>query len=110
MKLPINSIISKDKIIRYLLLPRQEDDKSKYLYNAGYSLAQWEQLEKDIRKAIKENEAIQKEQNPYGFVYEVKAKWKGPNGKEISVILIWIRLLKTGEIKFVTLYPMEEKK
>lgn len=60
MKLPSNSIISKDKIIRYLLLPRQEDDKSKYLYNAGYSLSLWEQLEKDIRKAIERNEAILK--------------------------------------------------
>ena len=110
MKLPINNIISKDKIIRYMLLPRQEDDKSKYLYNASVFSGSGEQLEKDIRKAIEKNEAIQKEQNLYGFVYEVKAKWKGPNGKKLSVILIWIKLLKTGEIKFVTLYPVKEKK
>ncbi len=110
MKLQSNSIISKDKIIRYLLLPREEDDKSKYLYNAGYSLSQWEQLEKDIRKAIDRNDAILKEQNAYGFVYEVKAKWKGPNGKKLSVVLIWLKLFKTGETKFITLYPVKEKK
>ena len=110
MKLPADSIIPGDKIRRYLLLPRLKDDKSKFLALAGYTLANWETLEKDIRSAIQQYEAFEGRPNPYGTVYEVEAKWMTPRGREISVRMIWIRLNLTGETTFVTLYPNEEEK
>ena len=110
VKLPNDSVIPQDKIRRYLLLPQLEDDKSKFLALARYTLANWERLEKDLQAAIQLNEAYEVGSNSYGAVYELKAKWTGPNGKQISVLTIWIRLNTPGKTNFVTLYPNKEEK
>ena len=47
MKLPENVIISQAKLLRYLLLPREENDKSQFLAAAGYTLSNWEVLERE---------------------------------------------------------------
>ncbi|MBN2143811.1 MAG: hypothetical protein JW774_04220 [Candidatus Aureabacteria bacterium] len=109
MKLGPNVIISKDKLLKYLLVPRREDDKSEFLKSRGYTLANWMQLEKDMRIAAEIYEAKETKVTPYGKVYEVKAKWRTPNTKEISVVMVWIKE-ETGGIKFITLYPEKEKR
>lgn len=48
MRLPKDVTIPHDKLLRYLLLPREENDKSKFLTSAGYTLANWEVLEHDL--------------------------------------------------------------
>ena len=60
-------------------------DKSKFLSIAGYSLLNWQQLEKDIRKLIASNEAIETAVNIYGNTYEVKGILQGPNGENLFV-------------------------
>ena len=47
MKLPKDSVIGERKIREYLLTQRSEDDKSGFLALAGYTLANWRQLEAD---------------------------------------------------------------
>ena len=49
MKIPNNAIIPDAKITKYLLVPRQQDDKSKYLSLAGFSLTNPEQLKRLFR-------------------------------------------------------------
>ena len=94
--------------MRYLLLTRPEDDKSKFLANVGYTLANWEILEKDIRWALNTHEAVSQGVNVYGEVFELRAIWKGPNGKEVAIVTIWIQLSGTAETRFVTLFPDRE--
>jgi len=53
MKLPQNTRIPHEKLLKYLLVFKDEDDKSKFLSIAGYGLSNWELLEKDIRVAYK---------------------------------------------------------
>ncbi|MBD2204797.1 hypothetical protein H6G33_13520 [Calothrix sp. FACHB-1219] len=38
MKIPPDAIIADEKITRYLLVPREQDDKSKFLAQAGFTL------------------------------------------------------------------------
>ena len=58
VKLPADSVISERKIREYLLTPRLEDDKSRFLALAGYSLSNWYQLETDLRRQIEEGDAL----------------------------------------------------
>ncbi len=104
-KLPEDAVIPEDKLLRYLLLPREEDDKSKFLALAGYTLANWKVLEQDLRKLAHQYEISDIEESPYGTKYEVRGQLKGPNGRVLDVVTIWITLKATGETRFVTLFP-----
>jgi hypothetical protein len=108
MKLPEDSVISERKIREYLLLPRIEDDKSGFLALAGYRLDNWGQLVADLRRQIKEKDALLIRTTQYGDIYEIRDSLTGPNGKALNVITVWIRLLANGETRFVTLIPGKE--
>ncbi len=108
MKLPENVIISQDKLLRYLLLPREENDKSLFLAAAGYTLSNWEVLERDLHQLTKIREISDTENSPYGIKYEVRGILQGPNGSTLHVVTIWITLGATAETRFVTLFPDRE--
>lgn len=88
MKLPSNTIVAPEKIKKYLLTYRIEDDKSQYLEEVGYSLEQWKQLEEDFREQILCLDAMFKEMTAYGDVYEIRGILTGPNGKQLKVVTI----------------------
>ena len=52
MKLPRDSEIARVKVTQYLLKLRDEDDKSKFLAQAGYTLAQADKLLDDLRALL----------------------------------------------------------
>jgi hypothetical protein len=53
-----NALINPEKITNYLLIPLPKDDKSQFLARAGYTLDNWQQLERDIREQILTLEAV----------------------------------------------------
>jgi len=108
VKLPKDAVISQDKLLRYLLLPREENDKARFLALAGYTLANWEVLEHDLRQLIAKREVSGVEESPFGIKYEVRGKLTGPNGNTLHVVTVWIKLEATGETRFVTLFPDRE--
>jgi len=102
--------VPKDKLLQYLLLPREENDKSEFLKLAGYRLSNWKELKKDLLELVKKNEVTETESSPYGTKYEVRGKLTGPNDRELHVVSIWIELKGRGKIRFVTLFPDREVK
>ena len=108
MKLPEHVLISQDKLIRYLLLPREENDKSQFLAAAGYTLSDWDVLEHDLHQLAKMYDISDSETSSYGIKYEVRGPLHGPNGSTLHVATIWITLEATGETRFVTLFPDRE--
>ena len=48
MYLNPNAIISANKLTQDLLIPLSQDDKSQYLAQGGYTVDNWEQLDKDL--------------------------------------------------------------
>ena len=105
MKLPLGSVIGDQKLKKYLLSPRVEDDKSGFLAIAGYTTGHWRVLEVDLRQLIAENDADLTRSTVYGDIYEVKGSLIGPNGKTLHIISVWIRLKSNNETRFVTLVP-----
>ena len=107
MKPPEEGVISSDKLLRYLRLSREENDESKFLA-AGYILANWEVLERDLRELAKGQETSKLETSPYGIKYVIRGTLNGPNGGRLRVMTVWITLAATGETRFVTLSPDRE--
>jgi hypothetical protein len=104
VRLPDTVVISRDKLLRNLLLSREENDKSKFLSLAGYTLANVETLEKDLRALSKTQEINASQNSEYGIKYEVRGVLTGPNGRWLHIMTVWIKLEVTGEVRFVTLY------
>ena len=108
MKLPEDVVIPEDKLVRYLLLPRQESDKSQFLGIAGYTLATWEVLARDLHNLAKTHEISDMTISLYGIKWEVQGTLVGPNGQILRVVTVWITLEASGETRFVTLFPDRE--
>lgn len=110
MRLPADVVIPQDKLLRYLLLSREENDKPKFLALAGYTLANWEVLDRNLQQLAQENEVSDMETSPYGIKYEVRGMLTGPNGRTLHVVTVWIKLEASGRTRFVTLFPEREVK
>lgn len=105
MKLPDNIVVSNEKLLRYLLLPRDENDKSGFLALGGYSLANWKQLKEDLILFAQRNSIGSSEITPFGEKYTIRGTLKGPNGYDLHIVTIWMTLKSTMETRFITLYP-----
>lgn len=108
MKLPLDSRIAREKITNYLLRWRPENDKSRFVGQAGYKFEEWEILAEDLRKQILPLDAHFIELTPYGEMYEIRCGLTGPNGVLLNVVTIWMVEHATGQTKFITLFPDKE--
>jgi len=109
VKLSEDVIIPEDKLVRYLLLPRQESDTSQFLGLAGYPLATWEVLAHDLHNLAKTHEISDMTISPYGIKWEVQGTLAGPNGQVLRVVTVWMTLEASGETRFLTLFPDRER-
>ena len=109
MKLPSNVIIPDDKITQYLLVFREQDDKSKFLAKGGFNQNNSEELKLAIYNLIKKSEAIEDITNEYGTFYRVEGNLRGLNSQYLSVITIWLKRTIDNRIQFITLKPKKEK-
>lgn len=108
MKLSDNSIIAPEKFTHYLLKWQPDNDKSKMLELAGYTLENWQQLLKDIRSQILPIEAELVRKTIYGDMYEIRGKLLGPNGVSLNIVTIWMMEYKSQQTKFITLFHDKE--
>lgn len=105
MKLPLDSLTTHEKFKDYLLTHKKRNDKSKWLAQAGYSLENWQLLQKDLRTQILSLDATPIDKTRYGQMYEIRGKLVGPNGKALLVCTIWMTEFKSGITKFITMFP-----
>ena len=105
MKLPANTIIVREKVTRYLLVPQARGDKSAYLALAGYTLDNFTTLLTDLRAQILNQDAAALETTAYGQLYEIRAPLVGPSGRTLRVRTIWMTEYLSGVTKFITLIP-----
>ena len=104
-----DAVIPREKLTHYLLAPREEDDKSKFLARAGFDLENPSELEKAIRRLLQEYEATFDRSNEYGEYYRVTGGLAGVNGRILNVVTVWIVRTQDDQIfRFVTLKPMKE--
>lgn len=103
MTIPVDAIISEEKVRDYLLVPKTKGDKSKFLAIAGYTRDEYMTLLQDIR-ALLPADATLEEENEFGRKYSFRAILVGPNNISLPVRTIWENNRLTGW-KFITLIP-----
>jgi hypothetical protein len=108
VKIPPDAIIPDDKLTRYLLVPREQDDKSKFLAQAGFTADNPEQLKLAIRQLADRVEALEDRSNEYGIFYRVEGKLISVNDSNLSVITRWLNRKVDGKFQFITLKPKKE--
>ncbi|AFY50922.1 hypothetical protein Nos7524_5198 [Nostoc sp. PCC 7524] len=108
MKIPSDAIIADEKITRYLLVPREQDDKSKFLAQAGFTKENPELLKAAIRQLVDSTTAIQDRDNEYGVFYRVTGELIGLKGRNLAVITVWLQRSVDGKFQFITLKPNKE--
>lgn len=108
IKLPSDSEIARAKVTQYLLRLRDEDDKSQFLAQGGYTLAHADTLLEDLRGLLGGQAALV-QTTEYGDKYRVHGTLTGPNGRKLRVMSIWMTEEATGRTKFVTLYPDKDE-
>ena len=108
MKLPANAVIASEKLTGYFLRKLPENDKSGFLALAGYTLKNPEQLASDLRDQILTRETEFMEATEYGDKYSIRGELRGPNGRVLKVVTIWMTEDATKLAKFITLYPAKE--
>lgn len=103
---PTTAVISRDKIVGYLLSPSHPIGRYKAAFFAslGYSVDTPEVLERDLRQLLGA-ELAELDVTEYGRKFSSRGLITGPNGRQAYVFAIWIIL--SGEIspRFVTAYP-----
>lgn len=104
MKLQGTVLIPDAKLSQYLLVPRQENDKSKFLAQAGFTANNPEQLKQAILDLIHVYDAVSDRQDKYGTYYLVEGPLVGPNGS-LAVVTVWIERINDGIFQFITLKP-----
>ena len=107
MKIPNDALIPLPKLTKYLLITKEQDDKSQFLAQAGFTLTNPEDLILALRQLTQTTEAVLQKNNLYGRFYQVKGILTGPNHQSIGVVTIWLERMD-GQIQFVTLKPQKE--
>lgn len=98
------------KFTEYALNPLKEPNKAKAFKDAlGYEMQDTEELIENIRKNLKNFEAVEKPDNGYGKRYEVLMALIGKNGNKANVKTAWITDKETGKTRLTSAYVTRKK-
>ena len=107
MRLPADRlIIDRRKLTHYLLVRKDNDDKSRFLAMCGYTLENVNLLEAAIRELVAANDAVSDSGDEFGQRYRVTGQLPALAGRDMVVSTIWITRGNDSDIwRFVTLFP-----
>lgn len=108
MRIPNNARVPAAKLLGYLLTRREVDNKSLFLKSAGFTQANWRELEAAIRSLASEADATEDGNTVYGTFWRASGPMRGPR-RTVNVVTIWIQWSIDGSFHFVTLKPLRSK-
>ncbi len=95
-----NIIIAKDKVVNYLLVYKQQNDKSEFLLKLGFSIKNYSELIDEILFIATHNDAILSRESVYGNLYKIEGHLR-----KKAIVTIWLEKIESGKYLFITLYP-----
>ena len=104
-----NAIVSKEKIVGYLLNPSHPDGAGKagFFEHVGFRADQWQLLAAALRDLAARSDSAQRVDSEHGTKYIVDGVINTPSGKAASLRTVWI-VDAGGQIpRLVTAYPRE---
>ncbi len=101
MKIKVEQlIIQEEKILNYLLVWKEKNDKSKYLEQLGFNRDNFKELIEEIKIIATSNDMVLSRENEFGNLYQIEGLLK-----ESLIVTIWIEQLDNNQYRFITLYP-----
>ena len=94
-------IIPEEKILNYLLVEKEKNDKSKFLLQLGFTKANYLQLIEEIKLIATTNAAVLSRESEFGNLYRIEGLLRSS-----LVVTIWIEQIEKDKFQFVTLYPI----
>jgi len=110
VRIPPDAIVPMEKLTSYLLIPREWDDKSRFLTKAGFTSQNPHLLLAATRELAATAEAVEDGAGEYGVFLRAEGALNGPNGRALAVVTIWLKPWADETIRFVTLKPAKEKR
>ncbi|MCI0478143.1 MAG: hypothetical protein L0Y55_18020 [Anaerolineales bacterium] len=100
------------KLRDYALNPEHDSGqyKAEFFAQMGYTMANWEQLERDIREQHLSQAAQSGKPSAYGRKFNIAAPLRGPNGAVRQVTTVWIFRLGSDFAELVTIEPAARRK
>jgi hypothetical protein len=105
VNIPDDAVIAREKLTDYLLIWRVENDKSRFLALAGFTIEHAGALEAAIRELNTQVPAMRESENEYGEFHSVDGHLTGVNGVTLHVTTIWLKQRGDGTFRFITLLP-----
>jgi hypothetical protein len=105
MKISKQMSISLDKPTKYLLIPRKQNDKSKFLASAGFTQENPLELLAALQELTAHTELIEDVTNEYGIFYRLGGTLRGNNHHHLVVVTIWLKQAIDEKYRFITLKP-----
>jgi hypothetical protein len=103
---PERALVDQAKVQRYLLSTDHPEGRFKAVVfqSVGYRAAWWEVLREDLA-ATARLEADRVIETPFGQKYEVSAILRGPAGRDLGVVVVWLVRRGEGFPRLVTAFP-----
>jgi hypothetical protein len=79
--------------------------KARLLASLGYSQANWQQLDADLRSMHLTEDFVATSQTIWGMRYEIVAPIMGPSGDAMLFRSVWQIDLGTDVPRLITMYP-----
>jgi hypothetical protein len=79
--------------------------KAAFFSGIGFTGANWDSLDLELRRLVSEADAEIDERNEFGQKYVVRGRVAGPKGMSAEVVTVWIVLDGEMAPRFVTIYP-----
>ncbi len=103
------SVVSREKIVDYLLNPahRYGASKVRFFADFGFRLEEWEVLAEALRHHGRRHQVTKVKETGFGPRYEVDGEMSAPDGRRPRVRAIW--QVDEGEIapRLITAHPLE---
>ncbi len=112
MKLPgpDKVVVSREKIVDYLLNPGHPDNggKAAFFTQLGFRRDKWEILATALQNLAASGEVTRTAESPHGRKYVIVGRIQSPGGKTPEVRTIWIVDKGLDTARLVTAYPRKE--
>ncbi len=104
---PADVVIDPAKIRDYLLSSSHPIGRFKalFFFRLGYTLEEWDVLERDLRSVCARGVRRSTIAGPYGVKHVIGGRLVGPSGLTADVTTVWIAREGESSLRFVTAYP-----
>jgi hypothetical protein len=103
-----NAIVTKSKIVDYLLSLNHPDGRSKALFfgRFGFRSEEWQTLAEALKDVARRNEVASVAQSPWGRRFVVDGALDTPDGRQPRVRTVWILENNAPAPRLITAHPL----